>query len=118
MSLVEYCFKNGGADNGSSTAFIKAMSPEYVIFSAGHAHRHPRASTAKRYLDFGVEIEKIFRTDKGDDEQNTQEWSWQKIDDCIDGAGDDDVRIKITSDGLLTVRYLEGDNGCEQFSGE
>lgn len=43
-----------GADNGSSSRFIHAVSPRYVIFSAGHRYGHPRRTTASRYLANGV----------------------------------------------------------------
>jgi len=54
-----------GADNASSTAFIQAVSPDYVIFSAGHRYEHPRAVTAQRYLNNGVLLANMFRTDRG-----------------------------------------------------
>jgi len=57
-----------GADNGSSTDFINAVSPDWVIISAGHAHGHPRKTTAERYLDNGLDIHHMLRTDLGDDE--------------------------------------------------
>lgn len=50
-----------GADNGSSTAFINAVSPEWVIFSSGHEYGHPRAKVGERYIKFGVSKNKIFR---------------------------------------------------------
>ena len=46
-----------GADNGSSNAFISAVSPEWVIFTAGHTHKHPRGVAAQRYLDSGVKLD-------------------------------------------------------------
>ena len=93
-----------GADNGSSTAFIKAVSPTWVIFSAGHAHEHPRAAAAKRYLNNGVQIEKIIRTDLGDDEGG-KEWGHGRIAGHKDQAGDDDVDILIRPDGEIVVEY-------------
>ena len=51
-----------GADNASSTAFILAVSPEYVIFSAGHRYEHARAATATRNLNNGVLPGNMFRT--------------------------------------------------------
>ncbi len=67
-----------GADNGSSKAFIDAVSPEWVIFTAGHAHKHPRAVAAQRYLNSGVKLDNMFRTDLGDDE-GVKEWDHGRI---------------------------------------
>ncbi len=80
-----------GADNGSSTEFIEAVSPDYVIFSAGHEHEHPRDAAAQRYLDLGVSIDNMFRTDRGDNEGN-DEWTHGNSSEA-DSAGDDDVDI-------------------------
>jgi competence protein ComEC len=93
-----------GADNGSSTAFIQAVNPEYVIFPAGHKHQHPRASTAQRYLDAGLTLSKMFRTDRGDDEGD-KEWDHGRIVGHVDPKGDDDVDIIITIDGDVQVAY-------------
>ena len=91
-----------GADNGSSTPFIKKVAPKWVIFPAGHAHEHPREAAAKRYLANGVDEDHIFRTDKGDDEGG-DEWDHQRVNGAKDKKGDDDVEIKITSAGVVTV---------------
>jgi competence protein ComEC len=93
-----------GADNGSSTAFIEAVSPEYVVFSAGHKYDHPRKATAKRYTDWGVLKTKMFRTDRGDDE-GSKEWAYERIDGHRDASGDDDVDIVIKASGELDVNY-------------
>jgi len=45
-----------GADNGTAGPFIDAVTPTFVIFSAGHAHGHPRASTAARLLGRGIAV--------------------------------------------------------------
>jgi beta-lactamase superfamily II metal-dependent hydrolase len=107
-----------GADNGSSTAFIKATSPEYVIFSAGHKHQHPRQVTAARYLAAGVPAKRIFRTDRGDDESRANkpddEWIEGRTPGCKDATGDDDVEIIIGRDGSRVVRYKKADAGCGQ----
>ena len=50
-----------GADNGSSTEFISAVSPDFVIFSAGHRHDHPSNVTAQRYITSGVNVANMFR---------------------------------------------------------
>lgn len=98
-----------GADNASSTAFIQAVSPQYVIFSAGHMHEHPRAATAQRYLNNGMALANMFRTDTGDDEsspgQPDREWNHDRVPGHNDPAGDDDVDITIQQNGTVTVRY-------------
>lgn len=95
-----------GADNASSLDFIEAVSPEYVIFSAGHKYDHPRAVTAKRYLSSGVNLSNIFRTDRGDDE-GSDEWNHERISDHNDPIGDDDVDIVIKQNGDIEVRYKQ-----------
>lgn len=94
-----------GADNGSSTAFIQATSPQFVIFSAGHRFEHPRGDTVQRYLANGVLAENIFRTDRGDDEGD-DEWDGQRIPGTEDIRGDDDVEITLRASGTIQVRYL------------
>lgn len=95
-----------GADNGSSTLFIEAVDPEFVLLSAGHAHRHPRAAAVQRYLDHGVPIANILRTDLGDDEGN-DEWDHGRVAGQSDGTGDDDIDVWIHADGTLEVGYRE-----------
>lgn len=90
-----------GADNGSSLPFIEAVSPEFVIFSAGHKHEHPRDRAAQRYLNSEVSIENIFRTDRGDNEGD-DEWGHQASS-TRDGRGDDDVEIRVSAAGVLSV---------------
>ena len=89
-----------GADNGSAAAFIHAVSPSHVVFSAGSRHEHPRAATAQRHLAAGVPLANIFRTDRGDNE-GPPEWNHQAG--TGDAVGDDDVTITIDSTGALTV---------------
>jgi hypothetical protein len=98
-----------GADNGSSTKFIKAVNPTYVIFSAGHKHNyfHPRKTTAQRYLDNGVNINNIFRTDLGDNEGG-EEWSYGGTG-KVDKAGDDNVDITIDEKSNIEVKYSHPD---------
>jgi hypothetical protein len=93
-----------GADNASSTKFIEAVSPDFVIFSAGHRHHHPRASAVKRYINNGVNQNNIFRTDLGDDEGG-EEWDFGRISGHKDPAGDDDVDILIRPNGEIVVDY-------------
>src|SRR6056297_205952 len=76
-----------GSNTSSSNCFIEAVSPDYVIVSAGHAHAHPRKEAMERYLNF-VPAEKIFRTDRGDDE-GAKEWDYMRVPGCSDSAGDD-----------------------------
>ncbi len=96
-----------GGDNGSSTAFIQAVSPEYVIFSAGHNYEHPKATTAQRYLNNGVNILNMFRTDRGDDERDhgPLEWDYGRINNHRDPTGDDDIDILLQPNGIMSVQY-------------
>ena len=48
--------------------FIENVSLKYVIFSSGHKHDHPRPIIDQRYIDSGVKVNKVFRTDLIDDE--------------------------------------------------
>ena len=95
--------------NGSSTAFIEAVSPEYVIFSAGHAHRHPWNSAAQRYLIYGVAEDKMFRTDRGDnevsDDEAGMEWPSPGAGEEPDKIGDDDVDVLLPKEGAVVVEY-------------
>ena len=96
-----------GANNGSAPKFIKAVSPQWVIFSAGRGHAHPRDLTAKRFIAAGVDSDKLLRTDLGDDESEYEhgdlEWPKGRIDDHRDPPRDDDLLISIGSSGSLTV---------------
>ena len=92
-----------GADNASSIEFIRAVSPEWVIFPAGHTHQHPRQSTACRYLHQGIRLERMLRTDWGDNEGG-KEWDYGATN-RQDGVGDDDIDIVIDAKGVLSVRY-------------
>lgn len=94
-----------GADNGSSTRFIEAVDPTWVVFSAGHAHQHPTYTAAKRYMDHGVDRDNIFRTDWGDDEDGQYEWWHGRINDATDPPGDDDVDVRIKPNGFVLVKY-------------
>ena len=93
-----------GADNGSLTAFINAVSPEWVIFSAGHAHHHPRSEAAQRYLDNGVELDHIFRTDLGDDEGGDERGHGNSTPGG-NVLGRDNVDILIRPSGEVLVDY-------------
>jgi beta-lactamase superfamily II metal-dependent hydrolase len=102
-----------GADNGSSTEFIKRTNPETVIFSAGSKDdwQHPRQSTADRYLNNGVRLINMFRTDRGDDEGNA-EWSYMRISGCNDEFRDDDIQVELRADGTYSVYYLNSTDPC------
>lgn len=101
-----------GADNGSALAFIEAVRPTYVIFPAGHkGYSHPRKATAMRFIHAGVPVERMFRTDRGDDEGG-DEWDYGRIRGCRDGAGDDDVEIVISKLGQTQVAYRSAADGC------
>jgi beta-lactamase superfamily II metal-dependent hydrolase len=93
-----------GSHEASSTNFIRAVDPQYVVFSAGRKHDHPRAVAAQRYLDYGISADKMLRTDRGDDE-GPAEWAHERIEGHKDKAGDDDVDILIRSDGSVGVEY-------------
>jgi competence protein ComEC len=100
-----------GAENGSSKTFLDKVKPQYIIIPAGHASfLHPRKSTCLRYLNY-VTKERIFRTDRGDD-QGEKEWDYLRIPHCKDKAGDDDIQIDMRSDNKLHVYYLNPVNVC------
>ncbi|MEE7564165.1 MBL fold metallo-hydrolase [Vibrio cholerae] len=103
-----------GANNASSSCFLRAVSPSYVIFSAGHKYQHPRQRTVNRIEHIlGIPESSILRTDRGDDE-GIKEWDYMRVDQCKDSPGDDDIDISITSSSELTVRYLNlEDESCE-----
>lgn len=92
-----------GADNGSSKPFIEEVTPEYVVFSAGHKFNHPRKSAADRFISAGVSTSKMFRTDRGDNEGG-KEWDGQGGN-SADQRGDDDVEIRISAAGAVSVQY-------------
>lgn len=101
-----------GADNASCKTFIEKVSPEYVVFSAGHAFRHPREVTAERYISFGVDQDNIFRTDRGDleeasgSEECKKEWSYGDGNET-DNPGDDNVRMVLPKKGKVKVSYFQ-----------
>jgi competence protein ComEC len=53
---------NHGSDLSSSIGFIREVDPEWVIFSAGKRHKHPRNETIERYKKMGVKTSKILST--------------------------------------------------------
>ena len=100
-----------GAANANSTCFIQRVDPQFVIFSAGHQHDHPRSTTAQRYLDLGVDPANIFRTDFGDDEGGA-EWDGGRETDCTDPSGDNDIEIVLPMTGSVRVAYRWGPVAC------
>jgi beta-lactamase superfamily II metal-dependent hydrolase len=99
-----------GAKNGSSTAFVDAVKPKKVIFSAGHKFHHPETRTANLYLRY-VTTDDIYRTDRGDDEDGT-EWNYTRINGCIDKYNDDNIQIQLRSNHTYRVFYLNPDGPC------
>ena len=97
-----------GADDGSSTDFIKAVSPTYVIFSAGNhkIFQHPRQATARRYVKNHVQEADMFRTDLGGND-GLKEWNvGQGKKGTKDPSGDDHIEIRIDQSGTVSVEYL------------
>ena len=92
------------ADNGSSSRFVEAVHPKYVIFSAGHKFHHPRNVAAERYQKHDPDLKQILRTDIGDDEGG-DEWGYGRHKGTVDPIGDDDIDIQISKDGDLEVAY-------------
>lgn len=101
-----------GSDGGSAKCFVRAVNPSHVVFSAGHAHQHPTAQAAQRYMAEGVGEDSLFRTDRGDDEGGF-EWAKGRTPGAKDPAGDDDVDIAISPSGVVSVgyRYTEAEAG-------
>lgn len=97
-----------GADDASSYPFIQAVNPEYVIFSAGShdGYGHPRATVAQRFLNSGILLENIYRTDLGDDETKPEHWENEStIPGHSDPSGDDNIIITIDDDSNIEVHY-------------
>lgn len=106
-----------GSDDSSSNCFIRAVSPTWVIFSAGHEYHHPRQSAADRFLASGVDKDRMLRTDRGDNEGGTgrgKEWLYGALRRCEDQAGDDDIEITMPASPLvpLAVAYRHDKRGC------
>jgi beta-lactamase superfamily II metal-dependent hydrolase len=101
-----------GAANGSSVEFVNLVQPKVVIFPAGHEHKHPTKRTALLYLQT-VEQDSIFRTDRGDDEQSTVEWSFGKKPDCHDLYNDDNIQIQLRGNGSYRVYYMTPNGPCK-----
>lgn len=96
-----------GADNASSQAFIQAVAPSHVIFTAGNLHGHPRQATAQRFLDANIPKANMYRTDFGSDGED-EEWDYGN--DEGDARGDDDVEVLLTGTGAVRVAYRSAAN--------
>lgn len=105
-----------GADNSTSTCFVRAVSPEFVVFSAGHHFRHPTQRAVNRLTDSHlaqpVNVANIFRTDRGDNEGGNEMTAGSGR--CRDTTGDDDVEIRLprSSSARVTVAYRGASRGC------
>ena len=98
-----------GGNDASSYPFIRAVSPQFVIFSAGSHdnYGHPREAVAQRFLNSGVEYRHIFRTDLADDESRPDHWENESTQEGVsDSTGDDHVEIKISGEGTVSVGYI------------
>lgn len=93
-----------GSETSGSTCFLEAVGAEFAVFSAGHRFSHPASGSVDRYVDAGVIATKVFRTDRGDDE-GAKESALQRVPNCKDRSGDDDVEIVIRHDGTVEVEY-------------
>ena len=93
------------SDSSSSFCFIEAVFPQYVIFQAGHEHGHPTTSAKDRYLESGVKLHNIFRTDRGDSESSPFDWESDVKSFCNGKAGCDATHIAITANGEIAINY-------------
>ena len=108
-----------GGNNSTSNCFIRAVSPSWVVFSAGRGHGHPAQSVADRLVAWGrtrgLTAGRILRTDRGDDVANDHgQWVTGSIAGCRDEAGDDDVEIWVPRQPSqpLRVAYKQASSGC------
>lgn len=92
-----------GADNASSSPFIAAVQPQWVIFSAGSLHGHPKFKTFQRYEASGVLASRMLRTDRGDVRHDAEWWGdWDSS--CTDHHGDDGISILIRkANGTIVI---------------
>jgi competence protein ComEC len=100
-----------GSENSGSLRFLQRVSPEYIVYSAGHRHEHPRLSAIERAVAAGVDPDNIYRTDRSDDEGEL-EWDGERLDQCRDDPEDDDVVIRLPLNGAITVDYAGPDGEC------
>lgn len=97
-----------GANDGSSECFIAKVTPEYVIFPAGDRYGHPRKQTAARYLRSEPPPRAILRTDRGNDERNSDHWEQAT---CDDQKRDDDIDIILSKDTVFAT-YRSDHGAC------
>ncbi len=100
-----------GSKSSSSESFIRCISPTYVIFSAGHNHRHPTQNAADRINGCGVPWENMFRTDWGDCEypsRSTNECDYGRS--YGDWPGDDHIDIWLRFDDEPIVLWDDEEN--------
>jgi beta-lactamase superfamily II metal-dependent hydrolase len=101
-----------GGNNSTSNCFIRAVTPGWVIFSAGRGHGHPTQAVADRLVANHVPADNILRTDRADGEGEGQ-WVYGSVAGCVDRAGDDDVEILLYRDGREpVVRYRGPERRC------
>ncbi|WP_185236330.1 ComEC/Rec2 family competence protein [Teredinibacter franksiae] len=96
---------NHGSDLGSSTEFITAVAPRWVVFSAGHDRGYPKASTALRYKALGYDDTCLLRTDIGDHESDKGEWEYGRSRNHVDIHGDYPIQILLPATGEIKVNY-------------
>jgi len=108
-----------GANNGGSACFLAAVDPDYVVFSAGHDHMHPRQQAAERARAQGVAWSRMFRTDRGDDERDAshnaphqREWGRARMAGNVDPPGDNNIEICLGASAR--VRYRASSAWCGQ----
>lgn len=102
-----------GADNASSTCFASAVTPQYVIFSAGHKYHHPTERAADRLISGGgVAATNILRTDRGDNEGASEMTAGSGR--CPDVRGDDDVEVLLpqSTTAPISVSYRSPSARC------
>lgn len=100
-----------GGDNASCQDFINAVKPKFVVFSCGSKHKHPKSVTAQRYINSGVRLKNIYRTDYFDTAEIqsgtlpcNEEWMHKRNGNHLDNVTDD-VQILIKNSNT-TVKYL------------
>jgi len=100
-----------GAENATSACFAEAVSPDIVVFSAGHAFHHPRQAAAAR-LRTAIPGVTILRTDFGDNEGGAEMSADSGL--CKDLPGDDDVEIRLSLDPAVrpVARYMGTSRPC------
>lgn len=102
-----------GADNSSAECFIRAVSPDFVVFSAGHvlAYHHPRQGAFDRIRSVRPTAQ-FFRTDRGDNEGAPEMTADGGR--CADAPGDDDVEIRLprSPTARVSVSYRGASRAC------